>query len=260
MIERLSGLVGGLLAAAVLFAAMSGAKAAEPASAKLLQSHRWTLQSASDGAGRPIDVLQPAAQRLVVDFDGSRLAVHGVCNQMTGTWRLGSRGELLVGRLAATMKACETELMKADEALAAAIAAPLSIDVTQGAPPTLRLSTPTQQTLTFGGKPTLRSLYGPPKRLFLEVAAQTVDCTLPSGATGPCLQVREVRFDQQGIRTGSPGPWRSLAEPIEGYEHAAGVRTVLRVDRYERKPAGAGGTAALYQLDLVVESEAMGKR
>lgn len=259
MIKRLF-CVRVLLAGSVAFTSATDARAADAPVATVLQAHRWTLQSASDGAGRPIDALVPAGQRVVMEFDGSRLSVRGSCNQMSGAWRLGYRGEFVVGRLAGTMKACDALLMQADEALSAALATPMSIGLTPGASPTLRLSTPTHQTLTFAGKPTLRSLYGQPTRLFLEVAPQTVDCTLPSGGAGSCLQVREVSFDAQGLRKEPPGPWRSLAEPIEGYAHTPGMRNVLRIDRYERRPAPAGGTTALYVLDMVVESASVGSK
>jgi hypothetical protein len=174
---------------------------------------------------------------------------------MNGSWHLSPQTQLAVGRLAATMKACEPALMAADAALAAALEQPLGVEVTRGASPSLRLSTASNQVLTFSGQPTLRSLYGPPKRTFLEVAEQTVECTLPSGDAGRCLRVREVRFDDKGLRKGAPGPWRTFADPIEGYTHTPGVRNVLRIDRYERKPAPAGRPPVAYALDLVVSSE-----
>jgi len=225
--------------------------------ARTLQDHRWTLQSATDGTGRPVEALLPKDHPITMRFDGARLSIQGACNQMNGGWRLDSQGQLTVGRLAATMKACEAPLMEADAALSAALSAPVGVEAAGGSTPSLRLSTTARQRLTFSGQPTLRSLYGVPKRLFLEVAPQTVDCTLPSGASGRCLQVREVRFDDKGLRQNPPGPWRPFGERIEGYTHARGVRNVLRVDRYQRKPASAGQPSAVYVLDLVVESEAV---
>jgi hypothetical protein len=91
--------------------------------------------------------------------------------------------------------------------------------------------------------------------VFLEVAPRKIECRLPSGAAGECLQVRDIHFDGQGLRKGAPGPWRPFAETIEGFTHTVGVRSVLRVDRYERSPAPAGAAAVRYVLDLVVESE-----
>jgi heat shock protein HslJ len=230
-------------------------RTADPAVVRALQDHHWTLQSASDAAGGPIEALLPAGHPIVMSFIDARLSIRGACNQMNGSWRLSPQTQLAIGRLAATMKACEPALMAADSALSAALEQPLGVEVTRGATPSLRLSTASQQVLTFSGQPTLRSLYGAPKRLFLEIAEQTVDCTLPSGEAGRCLRVREVRFDEQGLRKGQPGPWRTFTGRIEGYAHTPGVRNVLRVDRFERKPAPAGQPSAVYVLDLVVESE-----
>lgn len=230
-------------------------RAADPAVVRTLQDHQWTLQSAGDAAGRPIEALLPAGHPIVMDFAGARLSIRGACNQMNGSWHLSPRTQLAIGRLAATMKACEPALMAADAALAAALEQPLGVEVTRGESPSLRLSTASNQVLTFSGQPTLRSLYGPPKRTFLEVAEQTVECTLPSGEAGRCLRVREVRFDEKGLRKGTPGPWRTFADRIEGYAHTPGVRNVLRIDRYARRPGPAGRPPVTYVLDLVVSSE-----
>lgn len=261
------------LLAALLLAASAAAMAAEspappPAPrrtadasiVRALQDHRWTLQSASDVAGQSIGALLPPGHPFVMSFDDARVSLRGGCNQFNGGWRLSPQGQLTIGRLAGTMKACETALMRADDAMSALLVQPMAVELTRGPAPSLRLSTPTQQVLAFSGEPTLRSLYGAPTRLFLEVASETVSCTLPSGAPGSCLQVRDVRFDEKGLRKGAPGPWRPFAEPIEGFAHAPGVRNVLRVDRYQRKPAPAGRPGSVYVLDLVVESETVARK
>ena len=251
------------LATALCLGATAAQAAAQPAQPRrtadaavvsALWAHHWTLQSATDPAGAPIAALLPPGRPIVMSFNEGNVSIRGACNQMNGRWRLSPLGPLSIGQLAATMKSCEPPLMEADAQLSAALARPLGVDLARGATPILRLTTESQQALAFSGQPTPRSLYGKPKRLFLEVGPQTVDCKLPSGAAGSCLQVREVRFDKQGLRSGRPGPWRPLAEPIEGYTHTPGVRNVLRVDRYRRQ-AAAGESAALYVLDLVVESE-----
>lgn len=96
--------------------------------------------------------------------------------------------------------------------------------------------------------------YGPPTRIFLEVAAQTVACTHPVSGASRCLQVRERRFDAQGLAVGMPGEWRPFYDPIEGYAHQPGVRNVLRLKRFDRG-ALAGASPFVFVLDLVVESE-----
>jgi len=230
-------------------------RTADPAVVRALQDHRWTLQSATDSAGRPIEALLPLGHPFVMSFDGARLSIKGGCNQLVGSWRLHPTGQMSMGRLAGTMMACDEPLMQADAALSGLLAQQLTVALTRGPTPALRLSTPAQQVLSFSGQPTLRSLYGAPKRIFLEVAPQTVQCSQPSATAGSCLQVRELRFDAKGLRKDPPGPWRPFDGSIEGFTHTPGVRNVLRIDRYERRPAPADGPAAVYVLDLVVESE-----
>jgi Domain of unknown function (DUF4377)/META domain len=160
-----------------------------------------------------------------------------------------------VGSMAATMKACEPALMQADRALAAVLAQPLDVKLEPGNPTTLRLSSAAQQTLVLAGQPTLESLYGAPTRLFLEVAAQTVPCQPGAGAPTQCLQVRERRFDDKGLRIDPPGEWRSFHGEIQGYTHTPGVRNVVRLKRYQRSQVPADASAYIHVLDLVVESE-----
>jgi heat shock protein HslJ len=252
MIVRILRLVAALWAGQAILATASEAA---PSIARTLQDHHWTLQSATDSAGRPVDALLPPGHPFVMSFDGARLSIRGGCNQLVGGWRLTAPATMTIGRLAGTMKACDAPLMQADAALSAALMEPVSIELVPGPTPGLRLSAATRQVLTFSGQPTLRSLYGAPTRIFLEVAAQTVDCALPPGSATTCLQVRDVRFDDKGLRKGPPGPWRPFAGGIEGFTHTPGVRSVLRIDRYRRKPAPADAPADLYVLDLVVESE-----
>jgi hypothetical protein len=90
--------------------------------------------------------------------------------------------------------------------------------------------------------------------LFLEVAAQTVPCQPGAGAPAQCLQVRERRFDDKGLRIDPPGEWRAFYGSIDGYTHTPGVRNVLRLKRYQRGTVPADASAYIYVLDLVVES------
>jgi len=233
-------------------------RAADPVLVRSLQGHVWTLQSGTEASGQPIDGLTAPGQAFVLRFDGARLAVSGGCNDMSGSWRLSPQGQLMLGRLAATMKACEAPLMKADAALSAVLAQHLDVELPPGERPTLRLVSPARQTLVFSGQPTPESLYGQATRIFLEVAPQTVDCV--SGVMrGQCLQVRERRFDPQGLRIEPPGEWRVFHGSIEGYTHTPGVRNVLRINRYQRQQVPADASAFVYVLDLVVESEIASK-
>jgi heat shock protein HslJ len=234
-------------------------RGADPALVRRLQSNSWTLHSATDGTGQPIDGLIVPGQAFVMRFDGARVSIQGGCNTMNGSWRLSPQGQLMLGRLAATMKACDAPLMKADAALSAVLAQHLDVELQAGATPSLRLVSPTQQTLALSGQPTPESLYGAATRIFLEVASQKVPCQPGAGGSTQCLQVRERRFDQQGLRIDPPGEWRAFHGRIDGYTHTPGVRNVLRINRYTRTQVPADASAYVYVLDLVVESETVSK-
>lgn len=225
-----------------------------------LQDHRWTLQTATGADGKPLDALLVPDHPFVMGLDGERIGVQGGCNQLSGGWRLDPGNQLKVGPLASTMMACEAPLMAADKAMSEVLAQPLQASIEPGQAPTLRLLSPERQTLSFLGQRTPQSLYGAPTRIFLEVAPQRVACTPTPMPPTTCLQVRERRFDDQGLRVGEPGPWQTFYGEIEGYRHQPGVSTVLRINRFKRSQPPADASAYVYVLDLVVESAIIDKK
>ena len=242
------------MATAALAQTAPNRRGADPAVVRSLQSNLWTLQSGNEAAGTPIDGLMVPGQSFQMRFVQAGVSIQGGCNTMNGSWRLSPQGQLMLGRLAATMKACDAALMKADATLSAVLAQPLDVELPPGERPTLRLVSPGRQTLVFSSQPTPESLYGKATRIFLEVAPQTVECV--SGVMrGQCLQVRERRFDAQGLRIEPPGEWRIFHGGIEGYTHTPGVRNVLRINRYQRQQVPADASRYVYVLDMVVESE-----
>jgi len=231
------------------------APVAEAGVQRTLESHRWTLTAATGAQGQRIDGLPAGTGRpIVFNFAEGRVNIEGGCNRSFGGYQIDADGQLRVGRMASTMIACEPAAMKADAVLSELLAEPVKIELAPGAEPVLRLVTPANAMLTFKGQMTSEARYGPPTRVFLEVAAQTVVCKNPLSGANACIQVRERRFDAQGLVVGAPGAWQPFYDPIEGYTHQPGVRNVLRLKRFERD-ASAGGPAFVYVLDLVVESE-----
>jgi hypothetical protein len=91
--------------------------------------------------------------------------------------------------------------------------------------------------------------------MFLEVDARRLACRNPHSTQTTCLQVRELAFDEQGLRIPPPGPWKPFYDTIDGYTHVPGERNVLRVKRFERSKVAGATTPYLYVLDLVVETE-----
>jgi heat shock protein HslJ len=229
-------------------------RTADASLVRALQDHDWTLQAATDANGKPVDVLLVPGHPFVMRFDGARVAVQGGCNLLSSAWRLSPQNSLTFGRAATTQKACEPPLMAADTALAATLAAPLQARLEAGEAPMLHLVSAERQTLSFSGRRTSKSLYGAPTRVFLEVAAQRAACTPALQSPSTCLQVRELRFDDKGLRVGAPGPWQAFYGEIVGYTHQPGVSNVLRINRFKRPQPPADGSAYVYELDLVVES------
>jgi len=224
--------------------------------AEVLEDHRWTLTSATGKGNQRIDSLFPSAERpFVFGFAETRLTVEGGCNGLRGGYQVSADGQLSVGRLAATMMACEAPLMAADAALTDLLAAPLELVLVQGQEPTLAMLAVSGEVLLLTGQRTLEARYGPASTVFLEIGPQRLPCDNPASADGLCLQVREIRFDEQGLRVGTPGEFQSFAGSIEGFTHVTGTRNVLRLKRFQ--PGGAQGdpSAAVYVLDLMVESE-----
>ncbi|MNR55208.1 hypothetical protein D3C85_1755350 [compost metagenome] len=95
--------------------------------------------------------------------------------------------------------------------------------------------------------------------MFLEVAAKRAECSHPMIPHYQCLMVRERKFNEAGIALPAQDKWHPLYQSIEGFEHQDGVRTVLRVKRYDWKNPPADAPSKVYVLDMMVEQDASGK-
>ncbi|WAC62544.1 META and DUF4377 domain-containing protein [Pseudoxanthomonas sp. SL93] len=225
----------------------------------LLPQYHWRLMQATDANGQRIDALFARADKpLQLDFRDGRLSVGNTCNRMGGSYTLAG-DTLTVGRMVSTMMACtDSTLMALDQEAGKRLEGPLTLAATQDGVTQLTLTTTQGDKLMFGGDPTAQTRYGGPgERVFLEVAADTRPCSHPLIPDKQCLQVREIEYDDKGIKTGTPGEFQHFHDSIEGYTHEPGVRNVLRVDRYTVKNPPADGSARAYVLDMVVESESV---
>lgn len=227
-----------------------------------LPRFHWRLQDATDASGKRIDALFARAELpLQLDFRDGRIAVANTCNRMMGRYAT-SAGTLTVERLASTMMACvDPKLMALDREAGARLQGPLAMGLVAGDAPRLTLRNAAGDQLTFAGTPTPETRYGGPgERIFLEVAAQTAPCSHPLIPDMQCLQVRELKYDDKGLKVGDPGPFGNFYATIEGYTHEPGVRNVLRVDRYEIKDPPADAPSQAFVLDMVVESDGRGSK
>lgn len=226
--------------------------------AEMLEDHRWTLSSATNAGNQPMGSLFPSADRpFVFNFAGSRLMVEGGCNGLRGGYQLGADGLLTLGQLASTQMACDPPLMAADKALSSLLAGPLELVMVPGPEPTLAMLAASGETLLLTGQLTPEARFGPATTVFFEVGPQRLACDHSPSGDGLCLQVREITFDEKGLRAGTPGEFQAFSGTIEGYAHQAGTRNVLRVKRFQPGDAQGDPNAAVFVLDLIVESATM---
>jgi heat shock protein HslJ len=235
----------------------AGAAPAATDATALLPAHHWRLVEASDAQGQRIDALFVQADKPVqLDFADGRLAVSNTCNRMAGGFTLAG-DQLTLGPMASTMMAChDPKLMALDAEVGKRLEGPSTLTATAGDTPRLVLVNAGGDRLVFDGTPTPATRFGgAPERVFLEVGPETKPCSHPLIPDKQCLQVREIRFDENGLRSGEPGEWQNFFDEIEGYTHQPGVRNVLRLDRYARKDVPADASRYAWVLDMVVESE-----
>lgn len=225
--------------------------------AATLAGHYWQLAEAKAADGTRLDALFVQADKPVqLEFVDGRLSVANTCNRMGGGFTLEG-DQLKLGALASTMMACpDPKLMALDQEIGKRLEGSSTLALQAGDAPQLTLTNAAGDVLTFKGVPTPATRFGGPgERVFLEVAAQTKPCSHPLIPNKQCLQVREIKFDEQGLRTGEPGEWQPLFQEIEGFTHQPGTRNVVRVNRYNIANPPADGSSVAYVLDMVVESE-----
>ncbi|HEX7804478.1 MAG TPA: META and DUF4377 domain-containing protein [Pseudoxanthomonas sp.] len=240
-------------------AATAPAPATQPAVADTaaLPAYHWKLTDAKDAKGQRIEALFVNADKPVqLDFADGRVSVGNTCNRMGGAYSVEG-DKLKFDRLASTLMACtDAKLMALDQEIGKRLEAESTFALQTGDTPTLTLTGGNGDTLTLQGEPTAETRYGGPgETVFLEVAAQTKACNHPLIPDMQCLQVREIKYDAQGIKTGTDGEFQNFYEGIEGYTHQPGTRNVLRVKRYAIKNPPADASSLAYALDMVVESE-----
>ena len=223
--------------------------------AKALGANHWKLAEAHDAQGRALQALLVRADaRVQLDFTDGRVAVSNTCNRMGGGFAVEGN-QLRFSRFASTMMACvDPKLAALDQEVGKRFEGALTAETPHAA--TLKLTTATGDVLVFKGEPTAETRYGGPgEKAFLEVAAETKPCSHPLIPDKQCLQVRELQYDDQGLKVGTPGEFQNFYADIEGYKHEPGIRNVLRVKRFKRNPVPADASDTAYVLDMVVESE-----
>jgi heat shock protein HslJ len=243
-------------------ASTAAANPASPTGTDPLTRYHWQLNNAIDSNGTHIDALFVRPDKPVqLDFSPYRITVVNSCNNMGAGYTV-RKGYLQIGPMVSTMMACnDASLVALDDAISQRVRGSVTVNLlARDNGPRLQLVTDSGDTLTFTGLPTAETRYGGPAQIaFLEVAPQSVPCNHPLMPNAQCLLVRERFFDEQGLATGTPGPWQPLNQDIEGYTHTPGIRNVVRVKRFTVSNPAADAPSVAYVLDLVVESEKVGQ-
>lgn len=223
-----------------------------------LGGYRWRLQDATDAQGKRIDALLICPEQpLEFDFADGRIAVRNACNDIGGDVRIDG-DTVQVGTLVSTKMACEPPAMMAlDSEIGKRLQGTSRIALPHGDPPQLLWTAENGDVLRFVGEPKAETRFGGPgETLFMEVAARSKPCPHPTTSSSQmCLEVRELRYDAQGLPAGQPGEWRLFHDRIEGYTHEEGIRNVLRVKRFAIDNPTKDAPTTAYVLDMAVESE-----
>ena len=231
------------------------ATAAAAIDASQLGANHWVLENAVDASGKRIDGLFVRADKPVtLDFQDARVSVSNACNRIGGGYTLEGDA-LTVGNMMSTNMACgEPGVMALDGLVSERLEGKLTVRSLDAA--SLVLVTAKGDVLTLRGEPTAETRYGGEgETVFMEVDAQTTPCSHPLIKDYQCLQVREVKYNEQGLEQGKRGAYENFYGGIEGYTHEPGVRNVLRLKRYQVKNPPADGSSQAYVLDMVVGSE-----
>ncbi len=213
---------------------------------KTLSAYQW---SADTGAAKP----------LVLNFDTQgRLSISTSCNNMGSSWSV-QNGTLVTGSMMATQMACTGDAMK-QEALAGAIfqsgKVPFKLNLNNPEQPTLTLTAADGQQYIFTGKMTPETKYQTQgETIFLEISPQTKSCIGVAPQT--CLQVREIKYADNGVKTQVDKDWTLFYNRIEGYSHNPNERQVVRIKRYELKNPAADQSKYAYVQDMIIEREAV---
>ena len=214
----------------------------------ILSQYLWQYETTAE--------LQPVVLTFQSD---AKLFIKTSCNSMFTQWHLQGQN-LTTGPMASTMIGCQGATAQQEQFTAQLFnekqPAQISLDMTNVEQPILTLISANGQTTRFIGRMTAETRYKTQaETIFLEISPQTKNCTGVAPQT--CLQVREIKYDQSGLKTQVDKDWSLFYDQIEGFEHQPDVRQIIKVKRYEIKNPAADQSKYAYVLDMTVESEAI---
>src|SRR5690625_855794 len=120
--------------------------------------------------------------------------------------------------------------------------------------PTLELRFANGMRWQLEGTATAQTKYGQePVTEFLQIDPQVQTCT---DGSGECLEVRQLEYDDRGIRTDT-GPWQQIQrDQLEVYELNPNESSIIRVERFMAYVADAKNHPVAVN-DMTVETQAI---
>lgn len=94
--------------------------------------------------------------------------------------------------------------------------------------------------------------FGEPVRMFWEVSPNLNACVNEEKKEASCLMVRNVVYDDQGIKIGV-GAWRTFYGVIHGFDHQKNLRQIIRLHAYN----STENKKVYYVYDAAVETEVL---
>lgn len=212
---------------------------------KVLTNYQWET------------ITSPNLKPIILNFNPSnRLSISTSCNTLGSSWKV-NKNQLELGSGMGTLMACDTEATKQEQFAAQLLTnqkIPFSIDLKNIDAPTLTLTSAQGSAITFTGKMTPEAKYQiQAETIFLEISPEMKDC---AGVTPQkCLLVREIKYDEKGLRTHIDKDWSLFYSPIENFAHRNDLQQIIRLKRYEIKNPAADQSKYAYIYDMTVESK-----
>ncbi len=232
----------------------------------ILLSYDWQLKSATDKNKQTIKFLSTLTEPVSLGFSLGKdknlwLGFNLGCNSMSSSTKIEG-ATLTTGAIMSTEMYCtglseiERELVKLMQGTSQIAIMPMNYlpnpSMAKQEKAMLQQVTADGSTLIWEGKLTDTAKYGKGEIIFLEVMGEEKSCS--SGINHKCLQVRDVYYNKQGIKTGK-GEWRLMKNPIKGYKHDAKTNQILRLKKYVTDPVDVKGKQIIYVFDMAVETE-----
>ncbi|MEB3767248.1 META domain-containing protein [Acinetobacter sp. MD2] len=183
-----------------------------------------------------------AALQLNFDKAGG-LFIQTPCNNQSGTWQQQDATHFSTSNLASTMKMCAPEQMQLERWSAQLLSNQKLKYAVAGSKDaaTLTLTDSKGQQYQFKGqlKPEIQ-YQSQAQTVFFEISPKAVQ-------NSNDLQVREIRYDANGLKQPITDTWHVLKQPIQGYQHDPKLAQIIRVKKY----TSAQGDVFIY--DMTVE-------